>query len=66
MLLETNMAKNKLLAFGCSYTEHYEHSMWAMGVDHSFPRWPKLLADKLDMECVNRCPTGSIEIIPSR
>ncbi len=52
------MAKNKLLAFGCSYTEHYEHSMWAMGVDHSFPRWPQLLADKLDMECVNLGRTG--------
>ncbi len=52
------MAKSKLIALGCSYTEHYLHSMHAMGVDHSFTRWPQLLADKLDMECVNLGRSG--------
>ena len=52
------MAQNKLIALGCSYTEHYLHSMHAMGVDHSFTRWPQLLADKLDMECVNLGRSG--------
>ena len=52
------MAQNKLIALGCSYTEHYLHSMHAMGVDHSFTRWPQLLADKLDMKCVNLGRSG--------
>jgi len=52
------MAKNKLIAIGCSYTEHYFLSIHAMGVDHSFARWSQHLADKLDMECVNLGRSG--------
>ena len=42
----------KLIAIGCSYTEEYEDSMHTE-TKLDFSRWPKLLADKLDMECVN-------------
>ena len=58
-MLETNIAKSKLIAIGCSYTEYYEDSMHTK-TKHNFPRWPKLLADKLDMECVNlgKCGMG--------
>jgi len=51
------MVKSKLLAIGCSYTEHYEDSMHT-DVKLDFPRWPELLADKLDMECVNLGSSG--------
>ena len=47
----------KLIAIGCSYTEHYEDSMHTE-TKLDFPRWPKLLADKLDMECVNLGKSG--------
>jgi len=47
------MAKNKLIAIGCSYTEHYEDSIYADESELNFIRWPQHLADKLDMECVN-------------
>ena len=43
---------SKLIAIGCSYTEHYLNSMLTK-TKHNFPRWPELLAKKLDMECVN-------------
>ena len=51
------MAKSKLIAIGCSYTEHYEDSIHTK-TKHNFPRWPKLLSDKLDMECVNLGKSG--------
>ena len=51
------MAKNKLIAIGCSYTEEYLDSTETK-TKHNFPRWPKLLADKLDMECVNLGKSG--------
>ena len=47
----------KLIAIGCSYTEHYKDSMHT-DVKLDFPRWPELLADKLDMECVNLGKSG--------
>ena len=47
----------KLIAIGCSYTEHYEDSMHTE-TKLDFPRWPELLADKLDMECVNLGKSG--------
>lgn len=43
---------SKLIAIGCSYTEHYLNSMHTE-TKLDYPRWPELLAKKLDMECVN-------------
>ena len=51
-------SRKKLIAIGCSYTGHYTSSIYAPGFDFSFPRWPKLLADKLDMECINLGRSG--------
>ena len=39
----------KLLAVGCSYTA----DCW------SFPAWPKLLAEKFNMECINLGQSGA-------
>jgi len=43
--------RKKLIAIGCSYTADW----------NSFPPWPTLLAEMLDMECVNlgRCAAGN-------
>ena len=46
------MAKSKLIAIGCSYTEHYLNSMHTE-IKHDFIRWPQILANKLDMKCHN-------------
>ena len=44
----------KLLAVGCSYTDDA----------YPFPVWPKLLAEKFNMECINlgRCGSGNENI----
>ena len=49
------MKRNKkiLLAGGCSLTEHTLVSWFAPHLSTDFPRWPEVLAEKLDMECVN-------------
>ena len=47
--------KNKLLAFGCSYTAED----WSTAeIDCSFPRWPELLAKKLNLQHENLGSTG--------
>ena len=51
------MTKTKLITIGCSYTEQYFHSTETK-TKHNFARWPKLLADKLDMKCVNLGKAG--------
>ena len=58
-------SKKKLIAIGCSYTEHYLRSDRSPDIDHDFPRWPQHLADKLDMECVNlgQCGSGNKQIL---
>lgn len=44
------MMKNKLLAFGCSYTAEN----WSTKeIDCSFPRWPELLAKNLNLQHEN-------------
>ena len=55
------MSRKKLIAIGCSYTEHYKEDPRSPGVDFNFSRWPQILADKLDMDCVNlgRCGMGN-------
>jgi hypothetical protein len=54
-------SRKKLIAIGCSFTEHYLSSTKTPDFDYNFPRWPQHLADKLDMECVNlgRCAMGN-------
>ena len=49
------MKRNKkiLLAGGDSLTEHTLVSCFAPHLSTDFPRWPEVLAEKLDMECVN-------------
>lgn len=52
-------SRKKLIAIGCSYTEHYLTSNKSPDIDHDFPRWPQHLADMLDMECVNLGKSGA-------
>ena len=58
-------SRKKLIAIGCSFTEHYLRSDRSPDIDHDFPRWPQHLADKLDMECVNlgQCGSGNKQIL---
>ena len=58
-------SRKKLIAIGCSFTEHYLSSIMTPDFDYNFPRWPQHLADKLDMECVNlgRCGAGNKYIL---
>ena len=41
--------KKKLITAGCSYTANYALSQGLK----QFPPWPSLLAEKLDMECID-------------
>jgi len=52
-------SRKKLIAIGCSFTEHLLTSDMSPDIDHDFPRWPQHLADMLDMECVNLGKSGS-------
>ena len=54
------MKRNKkiLLAGGDSLTEHTLVSWGNPSVSTDFPRWPEVLAKKLDMECVNLGRSG--------
>ena len=54
------MKKNRkiLLAGGCSVTEHTQTSICDSSLTTDFPRWPAVLAEKLDMECVNLGRSG--------
>jgi hypothetical protein len=58
-------SRKKLIAIGCSFTEHYLSSIMTPDFDYNFPRWPQHLADKLDMECVNlgQCGSGNKQIL---
>src|SRR6056300_1713464 len=51
--------KKKLIVSGCSYTDKDFESMSAPDYDCSFPKWPELLAKKLDMDCVNLGASGA-------
>ena len=52
-------SRKKLIALGCSYTEHYIRSSISPNINHNFTRWPQHLADMLDMECINLGSSGS-------
>jgi len=51
------MAKKILLASGCSYTDkQYKSNDPLVNVD--WPMWPEILADHLDLKCVNTGKSG--------
>ena len=52
-------SRKKLIAVGCSFTQHYLTSNMSPNTDFDFPRWPQHLADMLDMECVNLGKAGA-------
>ena len=51
--------KKILLVSGCSYGDKDFYSDHHPDMDCSWPKWPELLANKLDMECVNLCRSGA-------
>jgi hypothetical protein len=51
--------KKILLVSGCSYGDKMFTSAEHPDIDCSWPKWPELLADKLDMECINLCRCGA-------
>ena len=58
MLLFMKKNRKILLAGGCSFTEHALVSWVDPSISTDFPRWPEVLAKKLDMECVNLGRSG--------
>ena len=48
-----------LLVSGCSNTNKDFVSAIYPDLDTSWPKWPELLAEKLDMDCVNLGKSGS-------
>ena len=58
-------SRKKLIAAGCSFTEHYLSSTISPDIDYDFPRWPKHLSNMVDMECVNvgRCGAGNDQML---
>lgn len=50
--------KKILLVSGCSNTEKNFYSDWHPELDTSWPKWPEILAKKLDMEPVNLAKSG--------
>ena len=52
-------SRKKLIAIGCSFTEHYLTLNQSPNLNFDFPRWPQHLADMLDMECVNLGKSGA-------
>jgi len=51
--------RKKLIVSGCSFTDENFQSLSAPDYDCSFPKWPELLAKKLNMECVNLGANGA-------
>ena len=51
--------KKILLVSGCSNTDKNFESAVHPEMDCSWPKWPELLAKKLDMECVNLAHNGA-------
>jgi hypothetical protein len=45
--------KKILLVSGCSWTDKNFSSIFHPDMDCSWPKWPELLAKKLNMECIN-------------
>tara|TARA_Y100000389_G_C17406470_1_gene488361 strand:+ start:301 stop:1023 length:723 start_codon:yes stop_codon:yes gene_type:complete len=51
--------KKILLVSGCSYTDPNFYSIMHPDMDCNWPMWPELLAEKLDMQCVNLAMSGA-------
>ena len=51
--------KKTLIASGCSWTNENFTSDFHHDMDCSWPKWPELLAKKLDMECINLGRSGA-------
>jgi len=51
--------KKILLVSGCSYTDKNFESIFHPNLDTSWTKWPELLAEKLNMNCVNLGYSGS-------
>ena len=51
--------KKTLIASGCSWTNKNFKSDFHHDMDCSWPKWPELLAKKLDMECINLGRSGA-------
>ena len=48
-----------LLVSGCSYTNKDFVSDYHSDMDTSWPKWPEILAKKLDMEVINLAYSGA-------
>tara|TARA_B100000945_G_scaffold125154_1_gene99492 strand:+ start:1725 stop:2549 length:825 start_codon:yes stop_codon:yes gene_type:complete len=48
-----------LLVSGCSMADKNFRSATNPGIDTSWPKWPELLAKKLDMDCINLGSSGA-------
>jgi len=51
--------KKILLVSGCSNTDKNFYSEIHPEMDCSWPKWPELLAEKLNMDCVNLAKSGA-------
>ena len=51
--------KKKLIVGGCSFTDKNLVSDTNPEYDCSFPKWPEILAKKLDMDCINLGASGA-------
>ena len=51
--------KKILIASGCSFTEKNYKSSFHPEMDCTWDKWPELLAQKLDMDCINLGSRGA-------
>lgn len=49
----------KLIVSGCSWGDPNFMSMFHPGMDCSWPKWPEILAKKLNMQPINLCKSGA-------
>tara|TARA_Y100001972_G_scaffold103960_1_gene130608 strand:+ start:496 stop:1185 length:690 start_codon:yes stop_codon:yes gene_type:complete len=53
------VTKKILLVSGCSFTTHDFVSVYHPEKDCSYEKWPKILAEKLNMDCINLGRSGA-------
>ena len=53
--------KKILIVSGDSFSDKHFQTMIHPELDTSWPKWPEMLAEKLDMDCINlgRCGAGN-------
>jgi len=51
--------KKILLVSGCSWSDLKFHSIFHPSMDCSWTKWPEILADKLNMDCINLSHSGA-------